>query len=238
MVATRIARSRGRTTGSKTVAYALACPLCEISAVCAYAQFLHRRRDWHAGSATGYDATFWDAGLQVELMRLLVARWTEISAGDREAIEQRWCVGVPRNLYVDDAFSSEEEWEFHLDSHRFRRLSRLDEAGHSVRPASMRMLSATRERRGWESYTDDQADFAAWTESRMGPQGNPELLADVRDSELLAEVRQLRESDPFEQGGIWEIICAREPTRAHCRRWKLHQGQKSGLDGHGVASFR
>lgn len=160
------------------------------------------------------DATFWDAGLQVELMRLLVARWSEIPAGDRGAIEQRWCVGVPRSLYVDDAFSSEEDWDFHLDSLRFRRLSRLVQADQAVGPASMRMVEEIRERRGWEPFTDEQADFATWTESGMGPQGDPELLAEVRESELVDEVRQLRDASPWEQGGVWEIICAREPRRA------------------------
>lgn len=160
------------------------------------------------------DRSFWNPGLQVELMRLLVARWSEVPESDREAIEQRWCVGPPRDLYADDAFSSEDDWEFHLDSHRFRRLSRLLGAGHAVKPASTRMLAAIGDRRGWESYTDDQADFATWTESGMGPQGNPELLADVGDAELIDEVRRLREADPFEQGGIWDIFCAREPGRA------------------------
>ena len=160
------------------------------------------------------NSSFWNSEAQVELMRLLVAKWTQIGVNERVAIEERWCSGVPRSCFVDDAFESEEEWQLCRDNGRFRRLSRMVSGGLPLSADPMQALSEIRERRGWDYYTDERADFSTWSESGMGPQGNPELLANVSASALLAEVWRLQKSDPFKQGGLWEIICATDPQRA------------------------
>ncbi len=57
-------------------------------------------------------------------------------------------------------------------------------------------------------------DFSYWTELRSGPDGQPELLAEVVDDKLVQEAMRLQRERHFDQGDIWRVFCNADPERA------------------------
>ena len=160
------------------------------------------------------DEVFW-GNARVEIMRLLVARWAEFSNPDREAIETRIRQGEPRNLYPADVFENDEEWRSIQDSSIYRRLKRIELAGGTLTAESQQVVAEISARHPtWKPSTGDRDDFHSWHETRSGPDGQPELLADVADEALVKEAMRLQRERHFEQGDIWRVFCSADPERA------------------------
>jgi NAD-dependent SIR2 family protein deacetylase len=162
------------------------------------------------------DEVFW-GNARVEIMRLLASRWALFSAPDRLAIETRIRQGEPRNLYPTDAFENEEEWRSIQDSSIYRRLKRIELAGGALTAESMQVIAEISARHPtWRPSRGDRDDFHYWHETRSGPDGQPELLADVADDALVKEAMRLQRERHFEQGDIWRVFCSADPERALC----------------------
>jgi hypothetical protein len=160
------------------------------------------------------DEVFW-GNARVEIMRLLVARWAEFSNPDREAIETRIRQGQPRNLYPADAFENDEEWLSIQDSSIYRRLKRIELAGGTLTAESQQIVAEISERHPtWKPSPGDRDDFHFWLETWSGPNGQPELLADIADEALVKEAMRLQRERHFEQGDIWRVFCSADPERA------------------------
>ena len=158
---------------------------------------------------------FWASGAQVEIMRILVGRWAQLSDRDRLAIEARLRKGVPRDLYRADAFENEDEWISISDSSIYRRLKRIEQTGGALTGESQALLAEISARHPkWQPSAGDCDDFHVWTESRSGPDGQPELLADIADDRLVKEAMRLQRERHFEQGDVWRAFCSADPERA------------------------
>jgi hypothetical protein len=160
------------------------------------------------------DEVFW-GNARVEIMRLLAARWAHFSNPDRLAIETRIRQGEPRHLYPADAFENDEEWHSIQDSSIYRRLKRIDLAGGALTAESQQVIAEISARHPtWKPSAGDRDDFHFWHEMRSGPDGQPELLADVADDALVKEAMRLQRERHFEQGDVWRVFCSADPERA------------------------
>jgi hypothetical protein len=161
------------------------------------------------------DATFWTSDAQVEIMRILVARWAAFDSAEREAIEARLRQGAPRKLFREDAFEDEDEWVSVLDSSIYRRLKRIESAGGSLSQDSKKLLGEIAGRHPtWKPGASDRDDFHSWHESRSGPDSHPELLTGIADDRLVKEAMRLQREQRFEEGNIWRVFCSADPERA------------------------
>ena len=168
-----------------------------------------------ANAVLGLDQKAFWGGAQVEIMRLLVGRWMQFSDEDRSAIEARIRQGVPRELYSADAFEDEEEWASVWDSSVYQRLKRIEQAGGILSGEGGSLVAQISNRHPqWQPSPGDRDDFFTWHESRWGPDGEPELLADIADDRLVKEAMRLQRERHFEQGDVWRVFCSADPDRA------------------------
>lgn len=160
------------------------------------------------------DVMFW-GNARVEIMRLLARRWGQFSDANREAIEARLRQGELRHLYPADAFENDDEWISIHDSSVYRRLKRIELAGGVLTADSLRMIAEIAARHPtWVPSAGDRDDFHFWHETRSGPDGQPELLANIEDERLVQEAMRLQRERHFEQGDVWRVFCAADPDRA------------------------
>jgi len=161
------------------------------------------------------DEKFWDRSEQVELMRLLAGRWSELPAKDRDQLEERLRRGPPLEMYPLDSFQSEGDWQAVSDRAIQDRLRRLKAAGLALTSKSEVVLVAiSRRHPNWKNGGGDREDFAVWSESGNGPSGHPELLTGIGDDKLVAEAMELQRERYFEEGDIWRLIANADPHRA------------------------
>jgi hypothetical protein len=158
--------------------------------------------------------TFWASGAQVEIMRILVARWMQFSDADRFAIEARLRHGVPRELYPADAFENDNEWAAIWDFSVYRRLKRIERVDALTEESQTLLAEISARNPNWQPAAGDRDDFRVWHESRWGLDGQPELLADIADDRLVKEAMRLQRERHFEQGGVWRAFCSADPERA------------------------
>ncbi|WP_168197930.1 SIR2 family protein [Pseudolabrys sp. FHR47] len=157
---------------------------------------------------------FW-GNARVEIMRLLVARWSQFSDPDRAAIETRIRNGEPRDLFPADAFENDEEWRSVHDSSIYRRLKRIELAGGTLSPESQKVIAEIAARHPeWQPSPGDRDDFHVWHEMRSGPDGEPGLLAKIADDRLVREAMRLQRERHFDQGDVWRVFCSADPERA------------------------
>ena len=169
-----------------------------------------------AAAILGLDReTFWASGARVEIMRILVGRWTQFSDADRQAIEALLREGEPRELYPAGAFEQDVEWQSIWDSSVHRRLKRIEQAGGVLTAESTKLLDEISARHPqWQPSAGDRDDFHAWHESHWGPTGEPALLTGVADDRLVKEAMRLQRERQFEQGDVWRVFCSADPDRA------------------------
>lgn len=161
------------------------------------------------------DHIFWDSEAQVEIMRLLVARWAEFDVDDRQALEARLRTGVPAELYAGNNVREAKEWSSIVDHSIYRRLTRIRAAGGLLSDASLALLEAIGERHPrWAPSPDDQDDFSAWQTERIGFDGHPDLLAQVEDAQLVQQAFRLQDERRFDEGDLWRVFCKADPERA------------------------
>ena len=161
------------------------------------------------------DETFWDSEAQVEVMRLLVGRWPQWTQAEREALEERLCRGVPAQLYVDGIAADADRWSSIVDNSIFRRLKRIEAAGGLLTDATRTVLGQIAERHPtWQPQAGDRDDFGSWHETRVGPDGHPELLAGIADDHLVREAFRLQQERQYDEGDLWRVFCSADPERA------------------------
>jgi hypothetical protein len=161
------------------------------------------------------DNAFWGGDVQVEIMRLMTARWQAFNEAERASLEVRLRQGIPRILFPTEAFEDEEEWTSILDSSRYRRLQRIQATGGVLSPESVALLKDIKAKHPkWLPSTGDRDDFSVWHESSYGPDGHPELLAHVADDALVKEAMRLQRERHFEEGDVWRVFCSADPDRA------------------------
>ncbi len=149
-------------------------------------------------------------------MRLLTRRWRQFGSKDRNRLERRIRHGLPRTLFAAiDAFEKEDVWTSVWDSAVMNRLTRIAATGGILSKKSLALLDEIKRRHPkWAPSPGDRDDFKGWHETRSGPEGHPELLANVADNALVAEAMRLQMDDRFGQGDVWQLLCAADPERA------------------------
>lgn len=161
------------------------------------------------------DDDFWDSDTQVEIMRLLVVRWSQFGVQERTALDDRLRAGVPAALFTDEAVADVERWTSIVDGSIYRRIHRIIAAGGAVSEESQTVLAEISERHPrWRAGPDDQDDFSAWHTERIGLDGHPELLAGVEDDRLVQEALRLQQEQHFDEGDLWRVFCGADPERA------------------------
>jgi NAD-dependent SIR2 family protein deacetylase len=160
------------------------------------------------------DEAFWIGSAQVEIMRLIAQRWEQLPAEGRRELEGRIRLGPPRTLFPN-AFQDEDDWISVRDSAVTKRLARLKAASCSIAAESQALLDeiAARHPR-WVPGEGDRDDFSVWHESRQGPNGEADLLANIADQALVAEAMRLQKERQFDQGDIWRVFSSADPARA------------------------
>ena len=172
------------------------------------------REAWSALEALD-DELFWGGAAQVEIMRLATGRWQDFESAEREKFEARVRSGLPRELFSPEAFPVEEDWTVAKDAAAYKRLARLQAVGWPVSAASQATLGEILGRHPkWTLGPSDREDFAVWHESRSGPDGQPELLAGVKDEALVSEAMRLQRERVYDQGDIWRVLTEADPERA------------------------
>ena len=175
---------------------------------------------WPANEATQVilglsDNDFWDDDTQVEVMRLLVARWTQFDAQQRATLEGRLRGGIPAALYTEEAVADAERWASIVDDSIYRRIHRIVAAGGAVSEESRTLLAEISARHPrWEAGSEDRDDFSMWHTERFGPDGHPELLTGIEDERLVQEALRLQQEQHFDEGDLWRVFCNADPERA------------------------
>lgn len=158
--------------------------------------------------------TFWQGGARIEIMRLLVGRWLDFEAVDRERIEERMRAGFPREL-IGDRKPDDAHWQSIRDSSIYRRLERLRSGGLPIGPASEALLAEISERHpSWRPSPGDKDDFGTWFESWSGPIGHPDHLKEIADEDLVQTALRLQRERAFEESDVWRMFCSSDPERA------------------------
>lgn len=175
------------------------------------------------------DQDFWNHDAQVEIMRLLAERWVEFDESKCAALEGRLCEGISTTLFPEGAKADDEQWQSVVDSSIYRRLSRIASTGGNLSANARTLLAEIGARHPkWQPGSGDRDDFSIWHESRVGPDGHPELLADVDDSRLVQEAFRLQEELQLEEGDLWRVFCSADPERA--LRGLKHDGDAGHWD--------
>jgi hypothetical protein len=161
------------------------------------------------------DDAFWIGNSRVEMTRLLIARWAELPRDRRVAVEARIRQGMPRDLFREDVEWDDGEWAATLENAVYRRLSRLQGAGCALEPESEALLAGIAAAYPeWRPGPGDRDDFGSWSETRMGPDGHPELLESVADERLVEEALRLQQENAYEEHDLWRVFVGSDPSRA------------------------
>jgi hypothetical protein len=175
------------------------------------------------------DDDFWDDDIQVEVMRLLVGRWTEFGDDERAALEDRLRTGVPKTLFQDEATADDDRWQSIVDRSIYRRLNRIASADGELSEESRALLAEVTARHPkWQPEPGDRDDFSIWHTSKVGPDGHPDLLAGVDDDRLVQEAFRLQQERQYDEGDLWRVFCNADPERA--LRGLRHEGDADRWD--------
>jgi hypothetical protein len=145
----------------------------------------------------------------------MVERWNDLTEEARNELEQRLIVGMPKTLFRDDAHSDERDWEQTRDRYTFLQLERLRSAGTNLSGRALQHLEAIRARNpNWRSGAGDRDDFTVWYSSSVGPQGDPNRLAEVPVDQLVERAIKLQKVEAWANKDVWRVLCGADPARA------------------------
>ncbi|QHW28424.1 SIR2 family protein (plasmid) [Rhizobium leguminosarum bv. viciae 248] len=147
----------------------------------------------------------------VELHRLLMNRWNDLTAEFRGAFEARIRSGPPADWFREGA-----DVDRHIDRSRFDVIGNLLRAGIDL-SAETRDLQETILQRWpeWKLRPEAQSGFHSWHEfsaERLLP--DPEKLKDIPDQELVEVALRADAAADFGDGQNWRSLCEREPESA------------------------
>lgn len=150
------------------------------------------------------------SGATVEVVRLIRARWAEMSIPTRDAILHRICEGPPRDWFRQGVVIDRL-----IDLARFEILADMERQGLALNAEAEKLLREIRTRwPDWEPQPFQQAGFHSWTESVSAVVHDVTVLDGVADEDLVAvAIRLLAEKGPL-HGDSWQGLCLTDPDRA------------------------
>lgn len=162
------------------------------------------------------ERVFWADGAEPELILLLLKRWSAFGSSDREAIEMRLRQGPPRELYVEETVADDGVWQAFRESTVYKRLSHLQAIGANLGPAATATIDRLAEGNpNWTPGIRERSDDWGRMASYSGLlQGDPGLMEDVPDHELVDEAKRIERVQPGEHTDVWRVFCRSDPWRA------------------------
>jgi hypothetical protein len=147
---------------------------------------------------------------QVEVHRLLRARWAEFSPAKRGEIERRIVEGPPTSWFKDGIDLSEP-----MDRHRFALLLDFERSNVPLGPDAARLLVEIRQRHPkWADAEPEKAGFAIWQGRAGGLGRQPRKLQSIPTSQLLSAAKTAKAEAHFMEGDAWESLCHSQPQQA------------------------
>ncbi|MGY3582610.1 hypothetical protein ACVIGB_008323 [Bradyrhizobium sp. USDA 4341] len=147
---------------------------------------------------------------QVEVHRLVRARWPEFSSEKRARIEKRIVEGPPANWFKDGVDLAEP-----MDRHRFALLLDLERSNVPLGPEAAKVLMEIRQRHpNWIANDPERAGFAIWHGEGSRLEGKTEKLQGLPSNELLAAARKAAAEADFMDGDAWQSFCQGQPEEA------------------------
>ena len=147
----------------------------------------------------------------VEVFRLLILRWLDLTLNQRTRIEKRIAQGPPSDCFRDDA-----DKEGAIDRCRFDLLGELQRRGMKLTRKSQTLLKEIKDRwPQWQLRPPQKAGFHMWHESGSGIIGDPEKLKEVSDNDLVAAAEEADAKAKFFDGDVFRRPAAlpiRVPT--------------------------
>lgn len=157
---------------------------------------------------------FWSSDFRRETMRLMAERWSGLSSDQRNEIESRIIAGVPKSL-LNGRDEAEDQIRIIRDREVFIRLARLESRPAGLSDKGIIEIARLREQHpSWYAGEGERDDFASWSISYAGEQGDPKLLESVSNEHLVSEALSLAKRDPFYQGELWRKFIRADPARA------------------------
>ncbi len=146
----------------------------------------------------------------VETYRLLRQRWSDLSAEQRSAIEDRIAKGPPADYFRHGA-----DIERIVDGCRFDLLGELQRAGLELTAKSTALFREIAVRRpGWQLRPAEQAGFHTWGSGVTKAVGDPNKLHGISDDEIVAAANRMAAEAGFRDGDPWQALCQSDPSRA------------------------
>ena len=147
----------------------------------------------------------------VEVCRLIRARWKDFPREKQRKILRRLCEGPARNLFREGA-----EIDRHIDHSRFDILSDMEREGFDIGLKAKRLLMKIRARYPrWQLKPTEQTGFQIWLESGTREPGcDADKLKGIADSDLVTEARRIAAAADFMEGDSWQSLCLSDPDRA------------------------
>jgi hypothetical protein len=149
-------------------------------------------------------------GGTVEVHRLLLSRWNELSAEVREELETRIRNGPPAEW-----FRKESDVARYQDRTRYDLIGNLTRDGIQFSDDTRVVFNEIAARwPQWGLGPAAQAGFHSWSASGSGDQGNMDQLDGVPDWELVDRALLRDTEELFGEGQTWRSLCQDDPDRA------------------------
>lgn len=146
----------------------------------------------------------------VEVYRLLNARWSDISAEKRQALEHKIIIGPPSGWFREGA-----ETEKHIDRARFELLGQMKRWNLPLGETATAALNEIKSRWPlWLLRDPEQAGFRIWHGRGGAIEGKAETLEQVEDDRLVDEATKAHGRPDFMAGDDWQAFCQKYPVRA------------------------
>lgn len=150
------------------------------------------------------------SGVTVEAVRLIKARWSDISVPVRDAILHRICEGPPR-----DWFRQGVPIDQLVDLARFELLADMERQGLALNTEAQCLLVEIRSRwPNWQPQPEGQAGFHSWIESPNPVVHDVTELNGVADENLVPVAARLLAEKGLLYGDSWRGLCLSDPDRA------------------------
>lgn len=147
---------------------------------------------------------------EVEVHRLIRARWTELPPHERRQIEARLIEGPPR-----DWFQTYADYKRALDRRRFIMLLDIESSDAPLGNDATQLLADIRRRHpDWTDVPSERAGFAIWQGEATNVVGKPDRLESIPSDQLLKAAKATAIESELLQGDAWQAFCQSHPLAA------------------------
>jgi len=147
---------------------------------------------------------------QVEVHRLIRAKWSEFPEEKRAAIETRIVGGPPADWFREGA-----DLSLAMDRYRFLLLLDLERSKIPLGKDAAALLSDIQKRHPtWRDAEPEKVGFAMWQGEVTPIVGGKEKLASVPSDQLIATAIEIAKKADFMEGDAWQDLCQADPFRA------------------------